>query len=214
MIISAEDVLAAAKDMAAKGLADGTEGNVSGRLEDGSVCITPSSIPYDVMTLDDLVVIDLEGQVVRGERGPSSEKSLHLACYRAYDHVGAVVHSHPTFASMFAVARQPIPAVIEEMVVFVGAEVPVCEYALTGSDELGVEATRHLDQASAALLANHGLVSVGVNPYSAMRVAALVEKVAKIVLGARALGGDRALPEETKRNFQAVYELLRTNPLP
>lgn len=212
--VTREDVLATAKAMVARGLADATEGNVSGRLPDGNVCITPSSLGYDVMTVDDLVIIDLDGKVVEGARGPSSEKSLHLACYRAFDHVGGVIHSHPVYASMFAVARQPVPAAIEEFVVFVGGDVPVCEYAVTGSDELGANAVEKLGDRSAALLANHGMASIGADPKSALRVAGLVEKVAKIVIGARSLGPEHSLPEETQRNFTGVYELMRPTSLP
>lgn len=214
MTVSRQDVLDTAKAMVARGLADATEGNVSGRLDDGTICITPSSLNYDVMTLDDLVVMDLDGNVVAGTRGPSSEKSLHLACYRAFDHVGSVIHSHPVYATMFACARQPIPAAIEEFVVFVGGDVPVCGYAVTGSDELGAEAVAALQSSSAALLANHGMVSIGADPYSALRVAFLVEKVAKIVVGARALGGEHNLPDETQRSFKGVYELMRPTSLP
>ena len=71
-------MLAAAKEMLADGLVEGTSGNVSGRLPTGTVCLTPSSVPYDTMTLDDLVVVDLDGNVVRGERSPTTEKDLHL----------------------------------------------------------------------------------------------------------------------------------------
>src|SRR3954465_14993523 len=99
-----DEVLEAAQDLLAKGLTEGTAGNLSGRLPDGNVVITPSSVDYRTMTLDDLCVIDLDREQVAGERSPSSEKLLHLACYRAYDDVHAVIHAHPVYASMFAVA--------------------------------------------------------------------------------------------------------------
>src|SRR5437879_13584705 len=88
-------VLAAAKEMLRKGLVEGTAGNISARMPDGSVCITPSSVDYEAMTLDDLCVIDLGGELLEGERAPSSEKLLHLACYRAFDHVQSVIPSPP-----------------------------------------------------------------------------------------------------------------------
>jgi L-fuculose-phosphate aldolase len=209
-----QEVLATAKAMVEKGLAEGTEGNVSARLPDGNICITPSSLNYDVMTLDDLVILDLEGNVVEGTRGPSSEKAVHLECYKAFDHVGSVIHSHPLYASMFACARQSIPAAIEESVVFVGGDIPVCDYVTTGTDELGQTAVRNLRDRSACLLANHGMVAIGADPYSALRVTALVEKVARIVLGARTLGGEHAVPEEVKANFHGVYQLMRPGRLP
>ena len=209
-----QDVLDTAKELFARRLVDGTEGNVSARLDDGTVCITPSSLSYEVMTLDDLVVMDVDGNVVDGTRGPSSEKAVHLACYKAYEEVGSVIHSHPVNASVFAVARQPLPAAIEESVVFIGGDIPICDFVTTGTDGLGDEAVAKLKDRSAALLANHGLVAIGADPYSAMRVTALVEKVAQIVIGARAIGGEASVPEEVKENFHGVYQLMRPHRLP
>jgi L-fuculose-phosphate aldolase len=209
-----EEVLRTAKQMVAIGLNAGTEGNISARLPDGNVCITPSSLDYNVMTVEDLVVIDLDGNVVEGERGPSSEKAVHLECYKAFDHVGSVIHSHALHASMFACARQPIPAAIEESVVFIGGDIPVADYKETGTDSLALEAVKLLSDRSAVLLANHGMVSIGADPYSALRVAALTEKVAQIVLGARTLGGEHAVPDEHKQNLHGVYQLMRPGRLP
>jgi L-fuculose-phosphate aldolase len=132
-----EPLLAAAKELNDRGLVEGSSGNLSVRIDERHVCMTPSSIPYDDMVLDDLVVVDLDGEVVEGDKGPTSEKALHLACYRRYPEVGGVIHSHAVHATMFAVAREPIPAVIEEVAVYIGGDVPVCEYTMTGSDELG-----------------------------------------------------------------------------
>ena len=113
-------VLAAARGMLQSGLTSGTSGNVSSRLDDGHIVITPSSVPYLEMTADDLVVLDLDGKLVSGRKSPSSEKLLHLACYRAFEEVTAVLHSHPPHATMFACARQPVPPVIDEALVFIG----------------------------------------------------------------------------------------------
>ena len=209
-----DEVLTTAKQMVAIGLNAGTEGNISARMPDGTVCITPSSLDYTIMTVDDLVVIDLDGEVVEGSRGPSSEKAVHLDCYRAFEDVGSVIHSHPTYASMFAVARQPIPAVIEESIVFIGGDIPVCDFRDTGSDDLAREAAKLLSDRSAVLLANHGMVSIGADPYSALRVAGLAEKVAKIALGARTLGGEQRVPDHQEQNLHGVYQLMRPHRLP
>ena len=208
-----EDVLDAAKGMLAKGLVAGTAGNVSGRIGEEAICLTPSSVPYETMTIDDLVVTDLDGNVLEGTRGPTSEKALHLACYRLYPEVGGVIHSHAAHATMFALVREPIPAIIEEVVVYLGGDVPVCEYKPTGSDALGDEAARHLGDRSACMLANHGIVTVGKNPDKALHNAELVERTAMIVWGARALGKPlHELPEKTNSDMAGVYRLLRDNP--
>ena len=142
-----EAVLATAKDMLRRGLTEGTAGNISARQEDGTVVITPSSVDYDEMTLDDLVVVALDGEVVSAKEGrsPSSEKMLHLSCYRAFDDIGSVIHSHPVYATMFAVAHQNIPACIDEFTVYVGGDVRVTEYASSGSAALGDNAVVALE---------------------------------------------------------------------
>ncbi len=206
-------VLDTAKRLEEKGLVEGTSGNVSGRTDDGNVCITPSSVAYDTMTLDDLVITDLDGQVVAGDRSPSSEKDLHLACYRAFDEIGGVIHSHPVFATMFALVREPIPAAIEEFVVYVGGDVPCCEYRTTGTEELGEEVVNNLQDRSAALLASHGMVSIGATPEKALHAAAVVERSAQIVHGARMLGKVHEIPGEVNENFAGVYRMMREHGL-
>jgi len=202
-------LVATARELLARGLTEATAGNLSVRLPDGRVAMTPSSLAYETMTVDDLVVTDLEGRVVEGHRSPTSEKALHLACLRQHPDVGAVIHCHALFATMFAVTRQPIPCVIEEFEVYVGGEVPVAEYHLTGSDELGEEVARHVADRGAVLMANHGLLTVGKDPEEALKVASLVERTAQVVWGARALGELAPLPESTRKRFAPIYKLLR-----
>lgn len=205
-----EMLLATAKEMLHRGLVEGTSGNLSARLPDGNVVLTPSSLDYEAMTLDDLVVCDLDGNVVAGERAPTTEKALHLTCLRAYDDVNAVIHSHAKHCTMFAITHQPIPCVIEEFDVYVGGEVPVAEYRLTGSDELAAEVARWVGERAAVLMANHGLLTVGKDPRDAMKIAALVERTAEIVWGARLLGEVVPLPPETLERFAPVYRLMRS----
>lgn len=204
-------VLAAAKKMYAKGLVEGTSGNVSGRLAGGDVVMTPSSLGYDVMTIDDLVVVDLDGEKVSGERSATTEKSLHLACYRAYPEVRGVIHSHPVHASMFALVHEDIPAAVEEFVVFIGGEVRVCDYRTTGTDELAEVVAAGLADRSATLMANHGMVTVGKDVDDALHAALVVEHNAHIVWGARALGDIVAIPEKVNADFANVYDFVRTN---
>lgn len=206
-----EAVLAVAKELLAKGLVEGTAGNVSARQADGTICITPSSVDYRTMTLDDLVVIDANGDPVSGERPASSEKLLHLACYEAFDEVGAVIHSHPVYASMFAIARRPIPPCIDEFTIYVGGEVAVTEYAPSGSKDVGSAAVACLAGRGAALLANHGMVAIGKDPADVLHITATVERSAHIVMGAEMLGGATSLPDKVNRDFAGVYQFLRTN---
>jgi L-fuculose-phosphate aldolase len=208
-----EAVLATAQRMLAQGLVEGTSGNISGRLPGGLVCLTPSSVPYDTMTLDDLVVVDGDGKVVEGTRAPTTEKDLHLATLGRYPELGAVIHTHAVYATMFALAHEPIPAVIEEVVVYLGGDVPCCDYRGTGTADLGEEVAARLADRGAALLANHGLVTCGPTPSKALHNAALVERTAKIVWGARAMGAAiHPLPDKVNRDMAGVYRWMRENP--
>ena len=204
-----DQVLAAAKDMLRLGLTAGTSGNVSGRLEDGGIVITPSSIPYDEMTLADLVVLDASGEVVEGTRSPSSEKLVHIACYKRFPEVGSVIHAHPIYASMFALARQPIPSAIDEFAVYVGGDVPVADYAMTGTPDLGENAADCLGSVGSALLANHGTVTISDSPAKAIHQLGVVERTAQIVWGARALGGEVDLPASTNDTLSSYYRMMR-----
>lgn len=204
-----EEVLETARRVFDAGLVVGTAGNISGRMPDGTVCMTPSSLPYETMTLDDLVIVDLEGNKVDGGGSPSTEKALHLACYQRYPEVGGVIHSHAPHASMFALVHEPIPAVIEEVVVYIGGEIPICDYKTTGTDELGDEVASKLADRSAALMANHGLVCVGKSPDDALHASLVVERTAEIVWGARALGRPIPIPEKVNANFGNVYTFIR-----
>jgi L-fuculose-phosphate aldolase len=204
-------VLAAAKKMYARGLVEGTAGNVSGRVDDGTVVLTPSSLSYEAMTLDDLVQLTLDGEVVAGERSPTSEKALHLSTLALHPEVGAVVHCHAKYASMYAVAQRPIPAAIDEFVTFIGGDVPVCTYHQSGSDGLAEEVASRLGDRSAALMANHGMVAVGKDVDDALHSALVVEHNAQIMWGAEALGGPVELPEKARTDFANVYDFIRNH---
>ena len=202
-------LVTAAQTLLRQGLVEGTSGNLSVRVEGDRAVLTPSSLPYDTMTPDDLVVTDLDGNVLEGERSPTTEKALHLACMRAHDDIGAVIHSHAKYSTMFAITHQPIPCVIEEFDIYVGGDVPVADYRLTGSDELAEEVARHVGERGAVLMANHGLLAVGRDLADAIKVTSLVERTAEIVWGAHALGEIVPLPDSTLEKFKPIYKALR-----
>lgn len=202
-------VLAAATSMHESGLVSGTAGNVSGAVGDGRYVLTPSSVPYVDMTLEDLVVVDLDANVLDGHRSPTSEMPLHLECYRAYPEIGGVVHCHARHSSMFAVAHRRIPAGIDEFVIYIGGDVPCADYRQSGSRELATEIARHLGDRSAALMANHGLLCVGKDVADALHSAEVVEHNAQIIWGAEALGGVRPLPANAVEDFTNIYAYVR-----
>ncbi len=201
-----EMLLATAKDMIAKDLVEGTAGNLSARLPDGNAVLTPSSLAYETMTLDDLVVCDLDGNVLEGTRSPTTEKDLHLECLREHDDIHAVMHCHAKYCTMFAVTRTPIPCIIEEVHAFIGGDVGVAEYCMTGSKALGKEVARHVGDRAAVLMANHGLLTVGKHPADCLKLALLVERTAEIVWGAHLLGALVPLPDSTVDKMAPIYK--------
>jgi len=205
-----EELLAAAKEMSSSGLVQGTAGNLGARLPDGNVALTPSSLSYEAMTLDDLVVVTPDGDVVEGTRSPTTEKALHLQALALHPEIGATIHCHAKFATMFALTRQSIPAVIEEFVVYVGGDVEVAEYRTTGTDELAEEIAGRVGERAAVLMANHGLFAVGKNPPDVLHIAHLVERTAEIVWGARVLGEVASIPSEVNETFAGFYRYGRT----
>ncbi len=202
-------VLAAAKQLHTRGLVSGTAGNVSGRVGD-RVVMTPSAVRYETMRDDDLVVVDLDGEVLEGDRSPTSEKALHLECYRTLPDVRGVVHCHARYSSMFAVAQRPIPAGIDEFVIYIGGDVPCAPYRQSGTAELASELAALLQDRSAALMANHGMVCIGGSVDDAMHSTLVVEHNAQIMWGAEALGGVRPLPDKAITDFRGVYEFVRS----
>jgi L-fuculose-phosphate aldolase len=205
-----EQLLWVAKEMLRINLVEGTAGNLGARLPDGNAVLTPSSIDYTEMTLDDLVVCDLDGNVLEGTRGPTTEKALHLAALRQHQDIGATMHCHAKHATMFALTRTPIPAVIEEFDVFVGGDVEVADYCTTGTQELADEVASRVATKAAVLMANHGLFAVGKTPKDVLHIASLVERTAEIVWGARALGTVVPLPDEVNQTFAGYYRFGRT----
>src|SRR5690349_14289734 len=156
-----EDLLWVAQESLRTNLVHGTAGNFSARLPDGNVVMTPSSLPYETMTLDDLVVVDLDANVLEGSNSPTTEKMLHLACLKAYDDIHSVIHCHAKFCTMFAITHQPIPCVIEEVEAFVGGDVPVADYKFTASQAPADDESRGVGDGAAVLVAIHGQLTVG-----------------------------------------------------
>ena len=204
-----QQLLDTAKTMLTSGLVQGTAGNVAARLPDGNVVLTPSSLDYRTMTIDDLVVCDLDGTVVEGTRNPTSEKSLHLSALNGNPDVDATMHCHAKYCTMFALTRKAIPAVIEEVLVYLGGDVPVAEYCTTGSVELAEEVSKHLSDRAAVLMANHGLFVVARNPRHSLELAQLVELTAEIVWGAMLLGEIVPLPDQIVEQFSSYYRMGR-----
>lgn len=200
-------VLETVQEMDRIGLTAGTAGNVSARTRAGEIVMTPTAMPYADMSLSDLAVTDLDGNLVEktASAAPTTESDLHLACLRRHPEIGAVVHTHPVFATMFAVNQMPIPCVIEEFEYYVGGDVQVADYHRTGTAALGEAVAALLSDRAGVLMANHGLVVVAANPKEALELTVLIERAAQIIAGARQLGSPKPLPDAIRREFAGAY---------
>jgi len=186
-------VVTACRSLAVAGLVRGTSGNVSvlDRVA-GLVAASPSGTDYDTMATEDVAVVSLDGDVLEGRLEPTSELGLHLAVYRARVDVGAVVHTHSTFATTFAVLRREVPAV-HYVLARAGSSVRVAPYERYGSAELAEACVATLGQDYGVLLANHGAVAVGGDLAGAMAVAEAVETCAELAWRAELSGRPHVL---------------------
>lgn len=193
-----EEIVNVMKYMEDRGLNYGRSGNVSVRVKGTEyVLITPSGLPKASLTPSDVLVVTVNGDVVEGVHRPTVEMPLHTTIYRRYDYVNSVIHAHGIYTTALAVAREPIPPIVEEMVIYVGGDVRVAEYAPFGSEELAERVAEALRERMAALLANHGVVACGKDLQEALEVLTLVERVAQVYLLSKLAGRITTLPEES-----------------
>jgi L-fuculose-phosphate aldolase len=173
------DVVAAAQEMLRLGLVVGTAGNVSAR--DGEVIhVTPAGLDYEEMTERDLVTLSPAGDVVDGERRPSSEYRVHLAVYAARPDVEAIVHTHSVHATAWSCLGEPLDTQVKEFTQALGGAVQTAADAPPGTDEIARSAVAALGDRNGALLTRHGVLAVGGSPARALVVAQVIERHARI----------------------------------
>ncbi len=161
----------------------GSGGNVSVRGDEASMIITPSSLSYQTMTVEDLFVLGLDLSVIQGKSGlkPSMEAGMHAAIYRRRPDVQAIVHTHQNYGSVFALLNRPIPALFDEVAFSLGTAVEIIPYAVSGSPELARNVETMLaNNANAYIIQNHGILALGKTLDKAVLHAELLEKVAHI----------------------------------
>jgi L-ribulose-5-phosphate 4-epimerase len=168
-----------------------TAGNVSARVPGADLLvIKPSGVDYDELTPDAMVVTDLHGTLVDGERLPSSDTAAHAYVYRHVPEVGGVVHTHSTYATAWAARGEPIPCALTAMADEFGGEIPVGPFARIGDDAIGrgVVDTLAGHRSPAVIMANHGVFTIGKDARSAVKAAVMCEDVARSTHLARQLG--------------------------
>ncbi len=187
----------------ARGLYAGTSGNVSVRAG-GGLLITPTGVPCEEVDAASLVELAFDGSA-RGPLAPSSEWRIHRDVYRRRPEVGAVVHTHSTFATAYACLRRPLPAVHYLVARAGGAQIPCARYATYGTAALSRNALAALDGVRACLLANHGLIALGADLGAARALAEEIEALCAQYAAARAMGTPVVLPAREMRAVRAKF---------
>lgn len=194
-----------------RGYVVSNDGNVSARTTRGTVLITPSGVGKGRMTPDMLVETDLDGNILSGDRNPSSESKMHWMLYRERSDVNAVVHAHPPISTAFAICRKPLTQrYLAEMVVGLG-EIPVTEFAMLSTDEVPNSVRPFVRDHSAVLLANHGALTWGPSLLSAFDRMETVEQTAKVYYYVNQMGGGVEMTESqasTLKSMTGFYQKL------
>ena len=183
-----EDVVKYCQMLITHGLTKGTGGNISIlNREEGLFAISPSGIDYFETEPEDIVVMNLKGEIVDGDRKPSSEHELHRIFYTDRDDIAAVVHTHSVYSTVLATLREGLPA-SSYLVAFSGYDVRCAEYASYGSMELAKNTFEAMKERNAAFMANHGLIAGGSDILNAFNIVEQIEQCAEVYVKARAIG--------------------------
>lgn len=198
------DIVDIGKLIYQKGWVASNDGNISIRLPDGRLLVTPTGVSKGMMKPEDLIVCDMDGNKLEGEKERTSEVLMHLTIYRMRPDIRSVVHAHPPTATGFAVAGKALNlALLPEVVISLGC-VPLAEYGLPGTPALTEGMLPYIPKYDAILMGNHGCVSYGADVHQAFFRMETVEHFARITLVAEMLGGPKVLPRvEVQKLFDS-----------
>lgn len=206
-----QDIIDACLKMNALGINQGSAGNIGVRV-DGGLLITPSGMPYDTLTPDDIVFMAADGSVPPGQKTPSSEWRFHLDILNARADAGAVVHTHAMFATTLACLHREIPAFHYMVAVAGGDSIRCAPYATFGTQALSDHALDALKDRRACLLANHGMIALGVTLPKALTLAVEVETLAAQYWRALQAGEPVLLPADEMQRVLAKFQTYGAQP--
>jgi L-ribulose-5-phosphate 4-epimerase len=183
-----------------------TSGNVSARdPETGLVVIKPSGVRYEDLHPEQMVIVNLEGEVVEGELKPSSDTASHLYIYRHRPDVGGVVHTHSPYATAFAAVGRPIPVVLTAIADEFGGPIPCGDFCLIGDESIGKMIVDSIGASPAVLLKNHGVFTIGRTAEAAVKAAVMTEDNARTVWLALQLGQPEEIPADDVARLHRRY---------
>jgi L-ribulose-5-phosphate 4-epimerase len=207
-----KEIVSTCKRLLNDGHVIGSAGNVSIRVKSGDeefVLITPSNVNYEEMESDDILIINLEGKVVEGERNPSVEKHLHLGIYKEREDVNAIIHSHGIYSTILSTLKLSLPPAMEELVPYLGGEVVCAEYGEAGSEELAENVKKSLEERNAVILANHGSLCCGSHLKGAYTVLQYLERGSKIYYLAKLIKEPYLLPEDVIDYEMDIFDIFK-----
>ncbi len=197
-----------------KGFVASNDGNISVRLPNGNILITPTGVSKGSLRAGGLCVIDPNGKLLSGRARPSSEYKMHLEVYKRRPDVNACVHAHPQKATAFAAAGLRFQTLALPEALFSLGTVALTDYATPSSDELPKRIGEKVGASDALLLANHGALTLGRDVMEAYYRMEALEHVAAITLYARLLGGEKPLPPSERERLVQVLTEVYGKPIP
>jgi L-fuculose-phosphate aldolase len=200
-----KEILEGGSRLLKEGLVARTWGNISIRVDDMYMLITPSGRPYEELTEKDIVLVNYHTSKYEGKIKPSSEKELHCEIYRTRKEVHAVIHTHQMNASTVAAAQREVPPILDDMTQIIGPTVRVAEYALPSTKKITKKTVKALKGRNAALMANHGAVCVGRDLEEAFVVCQVLEKACKAFIEAEFLGGAKGINKFEAHLMHQIY---------
>ena len=181
------------RNLLEKGLVSRTWGNISIRVDENVMLITPSGRTYEDLKPEEVVLVQIESLKYEGNIKPSSEFVLHAEIYKQRKNINAVIHTHQMNASTVAAAHREVPPILDDMAQIIGPTVRVADYALPGTKKIVRKTIKALRGRNAALMANHGAVCIGRDIDEAFVVCEVLEKACKAFIEAEFLGGAKSI---------------------
>lgn len=199
-----QNIIYWSKRLYEKGMSPSTSGNISQKTKDG-ILISASGTCLNDLTLDDIILIDYDGNIKEGNKKPSSEKIMHSEIYTIRDDINAIIHCHCPLITAFAVAGISLKKPILPDFALLFDEIPLIPYYCPSSIELAVNAGKAFEDNNAALLKNHGIILGDTTLQNAFYKLELIRAYVETYFGAEVLGGAKAIPKKGIEEIKKLY---------
>lgn len=202
-----EAVIKAGRKLDRYGLIALSGGNVSWRLPGGEILVTPSGMIYEDLIAEDILVIDIDGNIIEGARTPSVDTQALLYIYKHRSDINAIVHTHQPYATAVSLVASELPCCVTTLANATWGAVKVCPFASAASIDMGVETVKYAGAQLAVILKNHGVIAFGDSLKQALYAAVYLEEAAKTYILARSMGSEVAVL--TPAQVEQAVEVFR-----